>query len=108
MPWRTRIRNVEQFLIWRKTQPVRAVEVVDDGFQVATCGIETEHVIMVKLTPNLSAWQSVRRIGEPKSSVGRDNHIIRRVQFLPSELFDNGYQSAMPVFPRDPASTVFA
>src|SRR5438067_852600 len=76
-----RVVDVEDLLVWRESQAVRALEVVDQEVQ-AVPWVDPEDAVERELLPLDAAAQAVRRVGEVDRAVRANDHVVGRVEPL--------------------------
>ena len=85
VPGRTRVDDVQLFIVGRKTDAVRLVERVGHHFDAQRLRVHPVYGLFVLLLCRKSlvaAHDSVRRVGEPYAAIRMHHDIVRRIQRL--------------------------
>src|SRR6266566_5182047 len=105
------IADIEFLLVGREAKAVWLHEVIDDNLDLAGCRIRPVNVLLVLLRLGfealIKAADAVDGIGEPDRTIGSDNRVVRRVQFLAVELVGDDGDRAVEFGPGDPSAAMF-
>src|SRR5258705_7200798 len=106
------IADIELLLVRREAKAVGLQEVIDDNLDITGFRIHPVDVLLFLLGLGFDALviaaDTVGWVAEPDRTVGRDNHVIRRVQLLAIVLVGDDRDRAVEFGPGDPSAAVFA
>jgi hypothetical protein len=112
MARRAGVGDVEQFLVGREGQPIRANHVVDDSRDIAGFRIDAVSMTTVDLggcaIALVVAVDAVGRIGEPDRIVRLDDGVVGRVEALALPLVGEDRDRSVDLGSRDAAHQVLA
>ena len=106
------VADIELLLVRREAKAVGLHEVIDDHLDVTGFRIDPVDVLLFLLGIGLDALveaaDAVGRVEEPDRTVGSDDRVVRRVQFLAIVLVGDDRDRAVEFGPGDPPAAVFA
>src|SRR5262249_49144930 len=106
------VTDIELFLVRRETKAVGLHEVIDHHLDVAGFRIHPIDVFLFLLWVGFNALiiaaYTVGWITEPDRTIGRDNHVVRRVQLLAVVLVGDDSDRAVEFGSGDPSAGMFA
>src|SRR5580704_10632465 len=108
----TGIDDIELLLVRREGNAVGLHEVIDDNPDVTGFRVDPVDVVLFLLRLGFDALiiaaDAVDGIGEPDRTVGSDNRVVRRVQFLAIVLVGDDGDRAVQFGPGDPSAAMLA
>src|SRR4051794_10816845 len=105
------VRDVQERLVRGERDPVRLLDIHDDGVHLPRARVEPEHPVVAVLEVSRMTFRrsldAVRGIGEPDGAIRLDDHVVRRVEAAPPPGLDEGRHVPIAV-DLDPAASVRA
>src|SRR5882672_2400868 len=106
------VADIELLLVRREAKAVGLHEVIDDNLDITGFRIHPVDVFLFLLRLGFDALviaaDTVGWVAEPDRTVGRDDRVVRRVQFLAIVLVGDDGDRAVEFGPGDPSAAVFA
>src|SRR4051795_13713992 len=106
------VADIELLLVRREAKPVGLYEVINDNLDVTGFRIDAVDVMLFLLRLGLDALiiaaDAVDWVAEPDRTIGSDDRVVRRIQFLAIVLVGDDGDRAVEFGPGDSPAAVFA